>query len=457
MIKTAITGTWRFAVYLLMVAVFILIGYFTARENFLQLFVLYSAAFGLYILLIKYAVADDLVKEGRYLGLFLRFILLFSIPNLTDDFYRFIWDGKLLLNGINPYAFSPEQIVFENINHTDLTNVVDAHLFNELNSKQYFTIYPPVCQFLFSIAAYLSFNNTYVNIVLLKFFIFLFEAGTILLLPKLLQQLKMPVKYQLIYTLNPLIILELTGNMHFEAIMVFFLVLSIYFLVKQKDIFSAIVFGFAIGSKLWPVMLLPLFFKFIGFKRTLQFCLISGTTALIILLPMFLQYKNIVGSLNLYFQQFEFNASSYYLFRYLIGKDENYDAFLLMQKLLPFLTLLAITILSVFYKKQYFLTALLFAFSIYCLFATTIHPWYLSPLIILSVFSNFRYAIIWSYLIYLSYITYVTPAYLENYYLIILEYVIVIGVFLFELRNNNNQRIPSMEKQLAINKVNTPL
>jgi len=429
MIKTAITGTWRFAVYLLMVAVFLLIGYFTAREDFLQLFVLYSAAFGLYILLLKYAVSDDLVKESIYLGLFLRFVLLFSIPNLTDDFYRFIWDGKLLLNGINPYAFSPDQIALDN-----LTNVVDTHLFNELNSKQYFTIYPPVCQFLFTSAAFLSFNNEYVNIVLLKFFIFLFEAGTILLLPKLLQRLKMPTKYQLIYTLNPLIILELTGNMHFEAIMVFFLVLSLYFLLKQNDVFSAIAFGFAIGSKLWPVMLLPIFFKFIGFKRTIQYCLISGIIALIILFPMFMQYKNIVGSLNLYFQQFEFNASSYYLFRYIIGKDENYETFLLMRKLLPVLTLITITILSVFYKKQYFLSALLITFSIYCLFATTIHPWYLSPLIILSVFSLYRYAIIWSFLIYLSYITYITPAYLENYYLIVLEYVVVIGVFIFEWR-----------------------
>ncbi|MBP8917201.1 MAG: hypothetical protein KBG70_10710 [Chitinophagales bacterium] len=433
MIKTAITGTWRFAVYLLMVAVFVLIGYFTSREDFLQLFVLYSAAFGLYLVLLKYADTNDLVKEGRYLGIFLRFVLLFSIPNLTDDFYRFIWDGKLLLNGINPYAFSPEQITLNNVHHTNFTNVVDTHLFNELNSKQYFSIYPPVCQFLFSGAAFLSFNNTYVNIVLLKFFIFLFEAGTILLLPKLLVQLKMPVKYQLIYTLNPLIILELTGNMHFEAIMVFFLVLSIYYLVKQKDIFSAIAFGFAIGSKLWPVMLLPLFFKFIGFKRTLQFCLISGVVALIILLPMFLQYKNIAGSLNLYFQQFEFNASSYYFFRFIIGKDANYDTFLLMRKLLPLFTVIGITLLSIFYKKQYFLTALLLAFSLYCLFATTIHPWYLSPLIILSVFSNFRYAIIWSFLIYLSYITYITPAYIENYYLIVLEYVVVIGYFVFEL------------------------
>ena len=419
--------------YLLMVAVFVLIGYFTSREDFLQLFVLYSAAFGLYLVLLKYADTNDLVKEGRYLGIFLRFVLLFSIPNLTDDFYRFIWDGKLLLNGINPYAFSPEQITLNNVHHTNFTNVVDTHLFNELNSKQYFSIYPPVCQFLFSGAAFLSFNNTYVNIVLLKFFIFLFEAGTILLLPKLLVQLKMPVKYQLIYTLNPLIILELTGNMHFEAIMVFFLVLSIYYLVKQKDIFSAIAFGFAIGSKLWPVMLLPLFFKFIGFKRTLQFCLISGVVALIILLPMFLQYKNIAGSLNLYFQQFEFNASSYYFFRFIIGKDANYDTFLLMRKLLPLFTVIGITLLSIFYKKQYFLTALLLAFSLYCLFATTIHPWYLSPLIILSVFSNFRYAIIWSFLIYLSYITYITPAYIENYYLIVLEYVVVIGYFVFEL------------------------
>lgn len=451
MIKTAITGTWRFAVYLLMVAVFVLIGYFTSREDFLQLFVLYSAAFGLYLVLLKYADTNDLIKEGRYLGIFLRFVLLFSIPNLTDDFYRFIWDGKLLLNGINPYAFSPEQITLNNVHHTNFTNVVDTHLFNELNSKQYFSIYPPVCQFLFSGAAFLSFNNTYVNIVLLKFFIFLFEAGTILLLPKLLEQLKMPVKYQLIYTLNPLIILELTGNMHFEAIMVFFLVLSIYYLVKQKDIFSAIAFGFAIGSKLWPVMLLPLFFKFIGFKRTLQFCLISGVVALIILLPMFLQYKNIAGSLNLYFQQFEFNASSYYFFRFIIGKDANYDTFLIMRKLLPLFTVIGITLLSIFYKKQYFLTALLLAFSLYCLFATTIHPWYLSPLIILSVFSNFRYAIIWSFLIYLSYITYITPAYIENYYLIVLEYVIVIGVFIYE---SIGKRILNLEGRKDIKEFN---
>ena len=433
MIKTAITGPWRFAVYLFTLVIFIWISYFTAREDFISLFVLYSTAFALYVYYIRSFNSEELIREGRNLGIVLRFILLFCIPNLTDDFYRFIWDGKLLNSGINPYAFSPEQIPLNNTHNTP-PNTVDEHLFNALNSKEYFTIYPPICQFIFASCAFLSFQNEYLNIVFLKAFIFLFEVGTIVLLPKLLLLIKIPVKYQLIYTLNPLIILELTGNIHLEALMVFFLVLAIYLLLKNNELLSAIAFGLAIGSKLWPIMLLPLFFKFIGFQRAVKYCFVSGATAMIILFPMFLQYHNIAGSLNLYFQQFEFNASSYYLFRFLIDKDENYDTFLLMRKLLPLVTVIGISILSIFYKKQYFLSALLFAFSIYCLFATTIHPWYLSPLIILSVFSHYRYAIIWSFLIYLSYITYITPAYLENYYLIVLEYVIVIGYFIYELQ-----------------------
>lgn len=75
--------------------------------------------------------------------------------------------------------------------------------------------------------------------------------------------------------------------------MIFFLLLAIYFLNKQKLTFSAIAFGFAIGAKLWPIMLMPLLFKRLGFKQTIIYSIISGVVSIIILFPMLLQYANI--------------------------------------------------------------------------------------------------------------------------------------------------------------------
>ena len=431
MIKTAITGNWRFAVYLLIAALLVLINYCTLRTEFTQLIVLYSSVFALFALVIRYWEDEYLVTEAKFVGIALRFIILFSLPNLTDDFYRFIWDGQLLLHHQNPYASMPDSVVSQQF-FGIRSDVLNMHLYDQLNSKPYFTIYPPLSQCLFAITGWMSNGNMFLQIVLLKFSIFLFEAGSILLLPRILQQLQLPAKNQLLYTLNPLIILELTGNLHFEAIMVFFMLTAIWLLQKNKFTLSAVAFGFAIGAKLWPIMLLPLFFRYIGLKKTIQYCLISGVTALAVLFPMVMQYVNVASSLNLYFQQFEFNGSIYYVLRWLINKDAHFESFSLMRKLLPLATFFGIIILSIRYKRDQFFSAMLIAFSIYCLFATTVHPWYLTPLIMLSVLSNYRYPILWSLLIYFTYITYINPSYPENYWVVFGEYFILIGYTIVE-------------------------
>ena len=431
MTKTTITGTWRFVVYLLFAALFMLINYGIQRTDFVQLISLYSCTFLLYLLLCKYWTSEQLVTEAKWLGIFIRFSILFSMPNLTDDFYRFIWDGHLTINNINPYAYTPDMLKEQNYlgaNH----EVLNDKLYQSLNSKPYFTIYPPLSQFMFAVSAHLSGGHLVLNQIILKLFIFLFELGSILLIPKILKQFSLSSNLQLWYTLNPLVILELTGNLHFEAIMIFFLLLALYWMNKHQLSLSAIAFGFAIGAKLWPIMLMPLLFKKLGFKATIQYSIISGVVSIITLFPMILQYANIFSSLNLYFQQFEFNGSVYYFLRWVIDKDERFWIFDLMRRMLPVFTLLSISYLSYKYHKNHFVTALQLAFSIYCLFATTMHPWYITPLIMLSVFSGYRYPIVWSLLIYFTYITYIDTTYPENYFVVVMEYVIVIGYFLYE-------------------------
>ena len=73
--------------------------------------------------------------------------------------------------------------------------------------------------------------------------------------------------------------------------------------------------------------------------------------------------------------------------------------------------------------------------TVYLLFATTVHPWYLIPVIALSVISRFTFPIVWSLLIALSYSAYSNPGYTENGWLLSIEYAVVLTWFLLELVN----------------------
>jgi len=77
-----------------------------------------------------------------------RLIFIIAIPALSDDYFRFIWDGKLFVNGINPYLSIPSEII-----NTDLAKTagLSQELYKGLNSPEYFSVYPPVNQLLFAI------------------------------------------------------------------------------------------------------------------------------------------------------------------------------------------------------------------------------------------------------------------------------------------------------------------
>ncbi|MEZ5014750.1 MAG: hypothetical protein R2794_10710 [Chitinophagales bacterium] len=433
MLETATHGSRRFIVYSITLFLYVYISYFVSRTSFGILLPTFTLLFASYLLLQQSARQENRIKELIILGLLIRFILLFCMPNLTDDFYRFVWDGRITWSGGNPYAFTPYQLLQNNYDNNSIHGL-NKILYNQLNSKEYFTIYPPLCQGLFAWSAALSANNVMLQVLWLKFFLFLFECGTVLMLGKVLRDMQLPVYLQFLYILNPLVILELSANIHLESLMIFFLLLAIWALVRKRTLLSAVVFGVAIGVKMWPLMFLPLLFRYLGWKQALRYCAIACMTGLALLLPMLLQFRHAAGSFNLYFRQFEYNASIFYFLKWIIGKDAHYDTFVLMRNILPFLTLAGIGILSFRYKRVAFFNALLFAFTIFCLFATTVHPWYLTPLVFLSVFSSYRYAIYWSFFIFLSYSTYRTSAYLENYGLILLEYAAVFLFFLLDLR-----------------------
>lgn len=432
-------------VLLLLVSVgfYIWLGYFTPRTEFYQLIFLFSILFSIYFFILKQKIDGKLFKQILAFSVLFRLLLFLMVPNLSDDYFRFIWDGMFLANGENPYLILPQDYI------KNPEALVSFSLFENLNSPEYFTIYPPICQFVFAIGALLFQENILENILVMRLFLFLSEIGSIALIIKILNHFKLPKQQVLIYALNPLVIIELTGNLHFEALMVFFLVLSFYLFLKNKTFFSAVAFGFAVGVKLIPLVFLPLFFRRMNFKNYLFFCAIVGLSFVLLFLPFINQQliENIFSSVELYFQSFEFNASIYYIIRWIGFETLGYNIIEMAGKILAISTLIFILIFAFLEKnpsKKNLAKSMLFVLLIYYLLATTVHPWYICVLLLLSVFTNFRFAILWSFLVLLTYATYLTSAYVENLYLVALEYILLLIFLIYELKK-------SIKKQMLTN------
>lgn len=403
------------------------LGYFTPRQSFGQLFGLYSALFAAYFFLVKVITNP---REVIFVGIFFRLLLLLSIPALSDDFYRFVWDGRLLINGLNPYTILPSEFIqspyFQQI-------IGDKSIFQHLNSPNYYTVYPPLNQFIFAVSAWLSQGSLFGNVVWLRVFILLAEIGTLFIMQKSFNQLKQNFT---LYALNPLIIIELTGNLHFEAVVIFFLVLT-YKMAKKNLLLSAFFFACAVSTKMLPLIFIPLIIRYLYVKKGMIYASIVGIVTLLFFAPFIdkMLVEKLFSSVNLYFQKFEFNASIYYLIREIGFKIYGYNIIGTAGKVMAFLTFSGICLIS--WKSKNLFVGALGVLTLYFAMATTVHPWYASTLVAISIFTKFRYPIVWSYLIFLSYATYQTNLYQENLWLVALEYLVVFGVIIYELKNQD--------------------
>ena len=115
------------------------LGFYTQQQEFWKILLFYSPMFLAYGCLLKYSTFQKL-NTFLVLGIACRFILLFAFPFLSDDLYRFIWDGRLWQQGINPFNYLPTYFMLEG----NQVEGLDQALFEQLNSPEYFTIYPPL-------------------------------------------------------------------------------------------------------------------------------------------------------------------------------------------------------------------------------------------------------------------------------------------------------------------------
>ncbi|HMQ46745.1 MAG TPA: glycosyltransferase 87 family protein [Saprospiraceae bacterium] len=406
-----------------------LLGYRVQQSDFVLLVAIYTPTFLLYLLLCQAAVSI----QRRYflfgLAVIARLLLLPSLPGWSDDLYRFIWDGRLIVHGTNPF----EQLPSYYMEPGHRVSGLEESLYASLNSADYFTVYPPVAQGIFALAAWLSPQSILGSALVIRGFLLLCELGTIWLLLRLLRNMQMPEHKAIWYALNPLVILEVVGNLHFEGAMIFFLLLSFYFLQKQQLIPSAFGMALSIASKLVPLIFLVFWLRRLGWKSAFWFFGVLGFSLLLVFSPLLSGafFQGMGSSLGLYFHQFEFNASLYYLARYIGYQLEGYNMIDTLGPLLALTTFVGVLSMALVWKTsgdQAFMKKHLFAICLYVMCSTTVHPWYAILPFTLSLFSSYRFPMLFTYFVVWSYAHYAQNRFEENILLIALEYSIIIGV-----------------------------
>ncbi|RCT54087.1 mannosyltransferase [Winogradskyella sp. KYW1333] len=421
---------------------YLIFAYDLARTDTLKLPLLYVGLFVFAYLVIK--------SSGFYFRILViasvlfRLLFLFAIPNLSQDFYRFIWDGQMILSGLNPYLSTPDyQMELGAL--TNFPNQLELyHGMGSLSASNY-TNYPPLNQLCFVIANLFPGHSILNSIVGMRILIIGADLGTLYFGKKLLEKLNIPSGRIFWYILNPFIIIELTGNLHFEGVMVFFFVWSLYLLHCRKWLISAIILACSISIKLIPIMFLPLFFKWfkkengkVNFKKLIKFYSVVGVTLILFFIPFFSMefITNYSKTIGLWFGNFEFNGSIYYLAREIGYAITGYNEIAIITKIFPLISLSIILYFS-FFRATHTITELatsmLLTLSCYLFLSTTVHPWYLTTLIILSIYAAYRYALIWSVVIILSYFAYADIDYTENLWVLAFEYLIVFSVFIWEV------------------------
>ncbi|AYN69175.1 mannosyltransferase [Euzebyella marina] len=410
-------------------------AYHLDRSDFIKLITLFAALFFICLRLVRFEKFN--LKFLAIVGVIFRLLFIMAEPNLSQDFYRFVWDGHLVSQFVSPYLLSPDSLMQQGVQTIPNSEVLHNGM-GEL-SAQHFSNYPPLNQLFFAIAALIGGQSLFASVLVMRLSIILFDLGILYFGRKLLKNLNRSPHLIFWYFLNPLVIIELTGNLHFEGVMLFFFVLALYLISTKKWLFSTVPYAFSIGIKLVPLMFLPLFWKQFGIKKSVIFYLLTGLITVSLFLPFFSPelVPNYSKTVGLWFSNFEFNAGIYNAIKYIaVQMDAKpWELIKTYGKITQVATIVVILLFSFFRSNEklpVLVSSMMWVLTFYYFITPTVHPWYIIFLVVLSLFTEYRFPIIWSAAATLSYFAYSNADFQENLWLLAVEYISVLGFMVYE-------------------------
>ncbi len=303
------------------------------------------------------------VKAVLLVAFAARVLVFPAPPSLSDDGYRYLWDGYAQVSGVSPYAFTPEQA-------EDLGPQV---LLDRMNSGRFYSVYPPVTQAAFALAANWS-GDWLVAWYAWKLICLVAEATAAALLIRLAGS-----RGALIYLLHPLSWIEAVGQAHSEALLVPAILAAVW-LAQHRRLRDLAGLAIAVAAlvKLYPIVLMPLF------ARTWRAWILAGVGTL----AMSAAYlsaeavRNGLESVRLFGVYFEFNGGPYIVFKAALWK---WAPLLAPHASRLLLCIFVPAALAVGYRlRARPIAATLAIVAVYLGCSATVHPWYALILLALA-------------------------------------------------------------------------
>lgn len=354
------------------------------------LFVLYGAA--LAILRRMESSAGSVVLIVVLAALF-RVALVASPPELSNDMYRYIWDGRVQSQGIAPWAYPPEDPA--------LAGLRDSRIYPLINRKGARTIYPPVAQLFFrGIYALVpdSVDGTKAVIVMA-------DLVTVGLLVWLLALMGVPLQRVAIYAWNPLVVFEVAQSGHLDPLYLPLLVGAFVAHLRGRRALVGALLGLATLTKLYPALLVPAFFRRGERRMPLAW---AGVVALGYL-PFLWLGSRVLGFLPTYlFDRYEeFNQGVRFAARTVFGEGGSFEMTYLAVTSLALAGLALYVALKDEASPSRVARGGLVLGGFYLFFVSpALHPWYLLWLLAIGVLSPSVTLVAASFALTLSYLKY---------------------------------------------------
>ena len=345
----------------------------------------------------------------NHIGLILGWALLFrltllpALPDLSDDYYRYIWDGNLVAKGVSPYAHAPADPELAD------RGFVDNALLGKLNSKDFHSVYPPLSQLVFLCGGWFyEVSELAPSFLMMKSLFVLMEFTGLCFLITALRRTSTSVSAMILYAWNPLVIIEIAGQGHTEGAMVLGMGLAAHAACSGRAAISWLGLTLAAMTKLLPFAFVPLWLRYfrgrglwLGLTVAIALCVPFWTPSLI----------GTYESVQLYVQYFEFNAGLYFTIKQILYWFTGDDWSKQIGPLLRWVFAAIAIGIYLFHRvdgPQRLLQASLLLFSAYLITATTVHPWYVTWVLPLIPFTPMlRWPWFWfSFACFASYVAY---------------------------------------------------
>ncbi len=188
-----------------------------------------------------------------FVAVAMRVVMLFAPQLSGGDYTRYMWDGAVTAKGMNPYRHSPKQVLEGDVEDPQLRRLASGGrgVLEGITHRRLRTIYPPVAQGLFAVAHWISPFRLYGWLIVVA----AMDALAAVAILGALRCAHLPGAMVLVYLWNPLLVNEAWQGGHVDVATAAMLAAMIWALVSRRIILAWLFWALAVGTKLWPAIL----------------------------------------------------------------------------------------------------------------------------------------------------------------------------------------------------------